>query len=376
MTLEIARAAQQALEIERVALLLGDNLVSTSILEELSDEGLHARQDDNAPAKIRPWRVAIGQVPGVQALRRLKNGSLGHKIKGLNRESGKRLVYHEPNMIAQALAVPTVVTMNDLSWVHHPNWHPKERLDWIERNIARTLRQATRFVAISEFTKAAMIGEFCISADRIDVVPLAPASEFVPVGRDAGAAVLHRYGLTDRQYVFSTSTLEPRKNFDRLLAAYLRLPERLRQRVPLVIAGGQGWGDVLNRADAQRAIAGGMVRMLGHVPDGDLPTLCARASVVAYVSLYEGFGLPAVEAMATGVAVLASETTAVGELAFGAAALVNPLDVVGMAARLQEILEDEEFCNGLRVASLERAVQYSWDKTITQLQLSWRRALD
>jgi glycosyltransferase involved in cell wall biosynthesis len=188
--------------------------------------------------------------------------------------------------------------------------------------------------------------------------------------------VLRRYGLTDRHYVFSTSTLEPRKNFDRLLAAYLRLPERLRQRVPLVIAGGQGWGDVLNRADAQRAIAGGMVRMLGHVPDDDLPALCARASVVAYVSLYEGFGLPAVEAMATGVAVMASETTAVGELALGAAALVNPLDVVDMATKLQEILEDEDFSNALRDASLKRAGQYSWDATIAQLQQSWRRALD
>src|ERR1700753_494197 len=106
MTLEIVKAAQQAMTIERVALLLGDHLMSTSVLEDLSDEGLQARPNPDAQVKIRPWLVAIGQVPGVQALRRVKNGGLGRKIRGLNRESGKRLVYHEPNMIAQSIAVP------------------------------------------------------------------------------------------------------------------------------------------------------------------------------------------------------------------------------------------------------------------------------
>ena len=376
MTVEIARAALQAPGIDRVELLLGETVANASVLERLTDEGIESVLNPGAWRQARPWRIAVGQLPGVQALRRLKNGGLARKVRRLARESGQRLVYHEPNMITQPICVPTVATINDLSWRHHPAWHPADRLAWIDRNINRTLREATRFVAISEFTKDAVIQEFGIGAERIDVVPLAPAPGFVPIGRDAAAASLAQYGLLDRSYVFSTSTIEPRKNFDRLLAAYLQLPAALRAQAPLVIAGGRGWGEALTRPDAQRAIASGSVRMLGHVPDEDLPVLCARAAMFAYVSLYEGFGLPVVEAMATGTAVLASETTAVGELAAGAAVLVDPRDVADMALKLQEILEDHALAERLRNTSVARAAQYSWGKTIMRLQQSWRRALD
>ncbi len=373
MTMEIARAAFQSPDIGQLLLLLTHGVSRIDTVGALEDEALLSRL---APATPIPWKVALGRIPGVQTLRRIKHGGVNRRVRRIARECGRRLVYHEPNMIARPIALPTVVTVNDLSWHHQPSWHPAERLHWIDRNLPATLRQARRFVAISEFTKAAMVRELGISAEQVDVVPLAPAAEFVPSTQAAAAAVLERFGLLDRSYVFSISTLEPRKNFDRLLSAHLALPAALRAQAPLVIAGGKGWGDVLSRPEANAAIRSGSVRLLGHVADADLVALCARAGVFAYVSLYEGFGLPVVEAMAAGAPVLASSTTAVGELAGAAALLVDPEDEAAIGAGLHRILTDPALSEALQAAGSARAAEFTWQRTIGCLVATWSRALE
>ena len=373
MTLEITRAARLSPKIADLILLLPHTALRLDSVAALDDPA--ALMAGVNPIPI-PWKVALGRLPGVQTLRRLKHGGLNRRMRRLAQECGGRLVYHEPNMIARPVALPTVVTMNDLSWHHQPSWHPAERLRWIERNLPSTLRQASRFVAISQFTKDDVVRELGISADRVDVVPLAPAAEFVPIAAAAAAPVLQRFDLADRSYVFSISTLEPRKNFDRLLSAHLALPPKLRQRAPLVIAGGKGWGDVLVRPEANAAIQDGSVRLLGHVADADLVALTARAGVFAYVSLYEGFGLPVVEAMAAGAPVLASSTTAVGEVAADAALLVHPMDEAAISEGLHRILTDPALSDSLRQAGMVRAAQYSWQRTIECLLASWSSALE
>ncbi len=372
MTLEIARAARACPAIDHTGLLLAHGLASADLLDGLDGPVGAAQPLLRAPI---PWKVAVGRLPGVQLLRRVKHGGLNRHVRRLARELGGPMVYHEPNMIARPVALPTVVTINDLSWHHQPSWHPADRLQWIERNLPATLRRAQRFVAISQFTKDAAVRELGLAADRIDVVPLAPADEFRPMSAQEAAPALERFELADRAYVFSISTLEPRKNFDRLLAAHLLLPAALRRRAPLVIAGGKGWGEVLARPEAEAAIRDGTVRLLGHVADADLVALTARAAVFAYVSLYEGFGLPVVEAMAAGAAVLASSTTAVGELAAGAALLVDPLDEQAISDRLHELLDDAPQAERFREAGLIRAAGYTWQRTIDTLLVSWRKAL-
>jgi glycosyltransferase involved in cell wall biosynthesis len=374
MTLEIVRAARAAAAIQRTELLLAGSLVDANLIDQLDEDG-------PGGAALRPeikpiaWKVMIGRVPGVQTLRRIKHGGLNRKIKDLARECDGRLVYHEPNMIAMPVRLPTVVTINDLSWHHEPSWHPAERLQWISRNLKATLRQANRIAAISQFTKDAAVSELGVAADRIDVVPLAPAEAFRPISAESAAAALARLELQDRSYVMSISTLEPRKNFDRLLTAHLHLPPDLRRRAPLVIAGGKGWGEVLARPEADAAIRDGTVRLLGHVADDDLVALCSRAAVFAYVSLYEGFGLPVIEAMAAAAPVLASSTTAVGEIAGDAALLVDPMDVDSIAEGLRRLLEDDALAERLRQAGLARAAEYTWDRTLATLLGSWRKAL-
>ncbi len=322
-------------------------------------------------------KASIAWIPGVQRLRGVKRRLIQYSmLADLRAASGGQTVYHEPNMIPQRFGMgPTVVTVNDLSWHHHPEFHPKARLDWIDGHIRRALAEATRFVAISRFTADALVQEFGIDAGMVDVVPLAASGGFRPVSAPDAAPVLQRHGLQDRSYVLTVSTLEPRKNFDRLMAAHLALPPALRRRTPLVVVGGSGWGTTLDTPGADQARQDGALRLLGHVDDTELVALYARAAVFAYVSIYEGFGLPLIEAMAAGAPVLASSTTATGETAGNAAVLVDPLDIDSIATGLRQLLEDDMGAAEHRNRGLTHAAEFTWNRTATALIRTWRRSL-
>lgn len=374
MTLEIARAAQGHPGCAELRLMFGGRLRPADLRPY--GEAPQAAPPPRPLPLHRRIRPLIGRIPGVQPLRRTRDHWRSRAERAaFAAEVGGRVVYHEPNMIATPYPAPTVVTVNDLSWHVYPDMHPAERIRWIERNLPRTLAQAARFVAISAFTASEMARHLGIAPGRIDVVPLAAGPEFLPVSRDAAAATLRKHGLADRAYVLSVSTLEPRKNFDRLLAAHGLLPLALRQRCPLAIVGGSGWGQVLESGPARQAVADGTLSLLGWLPDADLAVLYARAGAAAYVSLYEGFGLPVLEAMAAGAPVVASATTAVGEVAGGAALTVDPLDEAAISEALRQVLEDGPGAERLRAAGLARAAGYSWRHTADLLVSSWGRAL-
>lgn len=370
MTLEIATAVHAHPAVAGFRLLMQDRLHPFDAIEGLLETV-------ERPASL--WRQAkrlLAPVPGVQGLRAARaRWKQAGELRWLRAAAPGGVVYHEPNMIPAPFCGTTVVTVNDLSWHHHPEMHPRERIAWIARHLPRALAQAARFVAISDFTAAALVSEFGVARDRIDVVPLAANTSFVPVGAVEATPALARLGLEDRCYVLTVSTIEPRKNFDRLLAAHRRLPAALRQRFPLAIVGGSGWGAALSTRDAEAARAEGTLRMLGYVPDADLVPLYSRAAVFAYVSLYEGFGLPVIEAMAAGAPVLAASTTAVGETAGNAAVLVDPLDVDAMAAALRALLEDPVRGEALRAEGAAHAAAFTWQRTADLLVASWRRAI-
>lgn len=369
LTLEIARAARAAVEIRQVKLLIGRAVLGAEALDSLGEFV------GTGKAAGPGWKTRVARLPGMQVVRRVRDAGLHRAIQTLARENEGHFVYYEPNMIVRRFDVPVVAMINDLSWHYEPSWHPADRLDWIARNLDDTLHRASRFTTPSQFTKDAAVRDLGIAADRIDVVLEAPAREFQPVSAADAALVLARLGLADRGFVLSISTIEPRKNFDRLFAAHQRLPEALRQRFPLVIAGGQGWGAALSHAQTDAAARRGELHLLGHVADADLVALCARAAVFAYVSLYEGFGLPVIEAMAAGCAVLASGTTSIPEVAGDAALLVDPLDETAIAEGLRRLIEDDGLAERLRQAGLAQAGMFSWEGTVAGLVASWRKAL-
>jgi glycosyltransferase involved in cell wall biosynthesis len=368
--LEVARLLSQAPAIGELALLVGEQCLSADELETLAEAAIPT-------AASSSQRMFAASLPGAAAIHALwRRRRMNRLAAAMAQRIYGRVVYHEVNLIARPFDGITVVTVHDLSWRANPNWHQAGRIAWIERRLPRTLSQASRFVCVSEFTARDVQRQFGVARSRIDVVRPGVSAMFRPMTREAASSVLDRFDLADRDYLFAVSTLEPRKNFDRLLAAHAMLPQALRQHCPLVIAGRRGWGETLADAAAERARSDGTLRLLGHVTDDELVALYARCAAVAYVSLYEGFGLPVLEAMACGAPVVASRSTAVGETAGDAALLIDPEDTEEIAGALDRILTDKTLAVELMGRGTQRAAEFTWDAMARGLIASWRKALD
>jgi glycosyltransferase involved in cell wall biosynthesis len=184
---------------------------------------------------------------------------------------------------------------------------------------------------------------------------------------------LQTHGLSHGAYTLCVSTLEPRKNINRLLQAYRLLPVELRQRFPLVVAGGRGWLSDALQQEMGRCAAEGWFHYLGFVPETDLPLLFAGARLFAYPSAYEGFGLPVLEAMASGVPVVSSDRSSLPELTQGAAKLVDPDDVESLAKAIEDGLSDATWRIEAGAAGLAVAQTYSWDKCAEATVAVYRR---
>ena len=228
--------------------------------------------------------------------------------------------------------VPVVVTVHDLAAVRHPELFNRWTRFYARTLLAPVLRRAARVIAVSEFTKRELVELAGVRAERVRVVANAVGEPFVPEGE-----------AVEGEYVLAVGTLEPRKNLARLVEATGRLGVELR------VVGAAGWGGVDVARDG--------VRWLGQVSDEELARLYRGAVCVAYPSLYEGFGIPVLEAMRCGAAVVTSAGTAMEEVADGAAELVDPLDPESIALGIERAVRRRE---ELRERGLERAQRYSW----------------
>ena len=333
--------------------------------------GPEALDTPMAPAPPSGLRRRVAQVPGAAALlRRLRGPALTRAV----RHMPAPVVYYEPNLIPRPFGGPLVITIQDCAFREMPDTLPRDRLAYIERHLTAALRSATRITACTEFTRGQAIRLLGVAPGRIVTVPYVAGAAFRPFSVMDAQAALTEFGLTDRSYILGVSTLEPRKNFDGLLAAYLLLPAALRARTPLVIAGAAGWGRTLVSPAAHGAIARGELRLLGFVPDAALAALYARASCLAFVSHYEGFGLPVLEAMASSTPVVASRTTGTGEVAGNAAQLVDPSDPHAIAAGLAEVVGDDRLADDLRRRGLARAGQFTVAAMMDGMVGAWRDA--
>ena len=230
-------------------------------------------------------------------------------------------VLHCPTHRAPARSrVPLVVTFHDLAVLRHPETFNRWTRAYSAARCRASRRQRRRLIAVSEFTKRELIELLDVPAEKVRVIPNAVGPPFRPQGEAAAG-----------DYVLAVSTLEPRKNLPRLVEGYRRAGLN---GLPLLVAGARGWGDVRVEGDG--------VRLLGEVSDDELARLYRGARCVAYVSLYEGFGLPVLEAMACGAPVVAARNGASEEVAGGAAVLVDPLDPDAIAAGLDEAIDRRE----------------------------------
>ena len=320
---------------------------------------------------VRPLSLASGQkvmrslsalqrlIPHARTLRRVAEKAL---FAHHTRSSTGQTLYHEPSYVPLPYKGPQVVTVCDLSCFDHPQTHPKERVEMMQRNMPAAMAKADHIIVISEATGAALQRWFNVDKSRITNTYLAADPRFQPQSADALAPALASLGLTTEAYVLCVGTLEPRKNLTTLFLAYGGLPVALRQRYPLVVAGMSGWNTEALLKSAEDLIRRGELRLLGYVADALIPSLYAGAAAFCYPSRYEGFGLPALEAMASGVPVITSNQTSLPEVVGDAGLMLDPDDVDSLREQLQRLLEDRVFAKKLGQRGLVRSRVFSWER--------------
>jgi glycosyltransferase involved in cell wall biosynthesis len=248
-----------------------------------------------------------------------------------------------------------VVTIHDLGYIHFPEAHPpRQRLE-LHLSTAWNAHVASRIIAISQATKDDLVRHYRVPEDKIAVVYHGVEPRFRPTPDPAAPA---RYGLPSR-YLLYLGTLQPRKNLERLVEAYVRLPG---DAPALVLAGAKGWYFERIAAVIAKRGLGKRVLLPGYVADDDVPALLTGATALVYPSLYEGFGLPALEAMACGTPVLAADTSSLPEVVGEAGLLVDPLDVDAIATAMQRLLTDGALRAALSRQGRARAKRFSWDR--------------
>jgi len=316
-----------------------------------------------------PW--VRDHVPFAYGLRRwAQSTSFRSEARG-----GAFDVYHAPNAVALPFDGPTVVTVHDLSWLKFPDAHPAPRVRELDRRFASGLARATAVITDAESVKQELVDLFGVSPDRVRAVPLGASARFRPMLADETEACLRRYELVHGRYVLAVGTLEPRKNLATTLRAYAALASRLRDAYPLVVVGPGGWGaDTLER-ELERLVVAGHVRRLGFLPSEDLAAVTAGARALVYPSLYEGFGLPPLEAMACRVPVIVSNTSSLPEVVGEAGILVDPIDVDALAAAIARITEDDGERERLAGLAWARSQTFSWERCVAETVEVYRSAV-
>jgi glycosyltransferase involved in cell wall biosynthesis len=259
----------------------------------------------------------------------------------------------------------TVATIHDLGYLHFPGEHPAPTR-WLRRLANRwSARRATRVVAISGATRDDLVRFEGVPADKISVVHHGHAPWFAPVHDDSLIQAVRVRHRLDAPYVLFVGTLQPRKNLARLLAAFDRVAAD-RPDLLLALVGAAGWQPDRLRAALASVRARDRVRLLGYVDDADLPPLLSGSLGLAFPSLYEGFGLPALEAMACATPVLTANSSSLPEVVGDAALLVDPLDVGAIADGLRALADDADLRRDLGGRGLARAAGFTWQRAATE----------
>jgi len=368
-TLHLLQALIQHPEVHEVVGLTSTGLVSQKTLQRLLQQWdqreSHATQ--GARAK-RSLRTRVAALPGARTLwRKLRHFQTWHNSSQL-----QGFVYWEPNYLLTPFDGPSVATIHDMSHLCLPEHHPAARVAEMNKHMPQTLAQATRLIAVSHFTRDE-IQRYLQPTQPIDIVSPAVDRSFLEVTPAERKEAQQHYHLPEN-YILSVATLEPRKNLSRLVEAYAALPDALRHRYPLVLAGSRGWHTSSLEALIRPLVESGQIRVLGYVDQAHMPALYANATLMAYVSLYEGFGMPIAEAMASGTPVLTASTSAMPEVAAGHALLANPTSTQAIREQLERLLTDPPLRQQLAQSAGQHACTFNWSKSAERLICSLRAA--
>ncbi|MCB2183182.1 MAG: glycosyltransferase family 4 protein [Desulfobulbaceae bacterium] len=281
-------------------------------------------------------------------------------------------LYHETELVpAKQEAIPAVFSVYDLSLQRFKEMHPSDRV-WFFNYFFKSRRRYMRHIlTISDFIRQEIIEEFKVSPEMVTSVPLAPAPFFKILQEQEVAQVLKRLRLPV-EYLFFAGTLEPRKNIDLLIEAlHIAKPH-----IPLVLTGWHGWGEKAWQDKIKKTGIDKRIYVTGHISDNDLAALYNGATALIYPSLYEGFGLPIIEAMSCGCPVICSHSSSMPEVAGNAALLIDPHDRENLADAIETIVFDSEKRKKLKQLGLARAKEFNWQKTAQQTLEVFKRVSD
>lgn len=284
-------------------------------------------------------------------------------------------VFHATDhLIPKLTNVPVVATLMDAIPLSHPEWvrmNLAAMKRWLWRKAATW---ADHVVTISEYSKAEIVQHFGIPESRISVTPLGVDQRFFErIDTQIKNEILHRLNLPDAFFLF-VGTLQPRKNLQRVLDAHAGLPDYLRKSVPLVVVGRAGWGcdELVARLSAPGSTE--HVRWLQYLPDLEVRALMQSAKALVFPSLCEGFGLPVLEAFASGLPVVTANTTSLPEVAGDAALMVNPTDVGEISDAMTQVIDSSGLAKRLSDAGLARARKFDWETCATTTMAAYRQA--
>lgn len=282
-------------------------------------------------------------------------------------------VFHGTNYRVPFLPLlPSVLTIHDLSSIRLPELHERttrrtaRRLPWM-------VRAATHVVTPTQAMRAEILDEFRLPVEKVSVIPLAAGPQFSP-SAPGNPAVLEKHKIK-QPYVLFVGTLEPRKNLVTLVRAFARLSAELQKETQLVLCGRWGWKNEELQSEIRRLHLEEKVRATGHVPAEDLPALYRSATLLAYPSLYEGFGLPPLEAMACGVPVIAGTAPALSEVLGDAALRVDPPKVDDWRDALETLLLKPAERESYIRKGFEQAKKFSWQRTAEQTYRVYQKVL-
>ncbi len=346
-TYELAKQLQLYSDLELLPFANG------SFVDDLSAEGqiINPRKADWLKNHLRKIKLVT------KAYQVLKEVRAKYALKDLD-----GAIFHGTNFYVPKFNGACVATFHDLSVLTYAQYHTPERVRYMQCELERTLQRAALLITDSEYIRQEIAAYSGYSLDKIYTIPLACSDAFHPREASSTALILARFGLKQGAYVLYTGTIEPRKNIDVLLDAYSTLPDAVRRRWPLVLAGYYGWRNSRLHARIRAAVSAGWAYYLGYVATEDLPYLFAGARLFVFPSHYEGFGLPVLEALASGVPVICSNSSSLPEVTGGAASLFDPEDIDKLRELILIGLEDEAWRAAAISKGLLQASNFSWQK--------------
>ena len=316
-----------------------------------------------AQRPVNARRSLFGKLPG-------SDKALRHWMAVMVRRHRGRLhdyLYWEPNYILLPHLRPAITTVHDLSHLVYPQFHPPARVRYLVNKLADSIHQSRHVITVSAFSLAQISAHFGIDKGRISIVPPAVTDAYrLDYSPAALQTVRERYRLPEN-FILSVGTMEPRKNLHGLMLAHQQLDPALQSRYPLLIVGSSGWKLERSERLMRQMIDTGKLMRLGFVPEDDMPALYKLATLLAYPSFFEGFGMPIAEAMAAGAPVLTSDRAAMPETTAGVAQFVNPDSVDSIEAGLNRMLQDPDYRDSLRARGREVAAAYTWQSSATAL---------